>query len=149
MGFGDRFISYIRLLYKGAESLLKVGGSLTTPFSAEKGIRQGCPLSGLLYSIAIEPLLNTLRNRLGTSGFHLPGTDKHCQVSAYADDVTIFVTTNLGFSIVDDAYKLKPLFPASIIKNLGACGSGLGPAEPTNPLISVGITRGFLSSEFT
>ena len=38
MGFGDRFISYIQSLYEGAESLIKVCGSLTTPFSFKKGI---------------------------------------------------------------------------------------------------------------
>ena len=41
MGFGSQFISYIRILYEEAESLIKVCGSLTAPFSFEKGIRQG------------------------------------------------------------------------------------------------------------
>ena len=64
MGFGARFISYLQILYRGAKSLVKVYGSLTVPFSFEKGIRQGCPLLGLLYTIAIEPLLNNLRTKL-------------------------------------------------------------------------------------
>ena len=38
MGFGETFVSYINLLYQGAESLVKVCGSLTTPFSFHKGI---------------------------------------------------------------------------------------------------------------
>ena len=38
MGFGDRFISYLELLYSGAESLVKVCVSLTAPFLFEKGI---------------------------------------------------------------------------------------------------------------
>ena len=63
MGFGDFFISCIKLLYNDAEGLIKVCGSLTAPFPIEKGIRQGCPLSGLLYSIAIEPFLHLLRQR--------------------------------------------------------------------------------------
>ena len=58
MGFGDAFVSYIKLLCNGAQSLVKGCGSLTAPFAFDKGIRQGCPLSGLLYSIAIEPFLN-------------------------------------------------------------------------------------------
>ena len=64
MSFGARFISYLQILYGGAESIVKVYGSLTVPFSFKKGIRQGCPLSGLIYTIAIEPLLNNLRTKL-------------------------------------------------------------------------------------
>ena len=100
MGFGDTFISYIKLLYNGTESLVKVCGSLTAPFTFDKGIRQGCPLSGLLYSIAIEPFLNKLRKNLNNHSFLLPGTDKYCSVSAYADDISIFVTSDTGFKIV-------------------------------------------------
>lgn len=75
MGFGQNFISYVKLMYTETESMVKVGGSLTAPFPSfpfEKGIRQGCPLSGLLVSIAIEPLLHTLRNTLDDGGLKLP-----------------------------------------------------------------------------
>ena len=106
MGFGDKFISYINLLYRGAESLVKVCGSLTTPFPFDKGIRQGCPLSGLLYSIAIEPLLHRLRSNLDKHSFQLPGTDNYCSVTAYADDVTVFITSDSGFKILKDTYSL-------------------------------------------
>ena len=41
MGFGDRLISYIQSLYEGAESLIKVCGSLTTPFTFKKGYVKG------------------------------------------------------------------------------------------------------------
>ena len=43
MGFGDNFLSYIKLLYNNAQSLVKINSSLTSPFPFEKGIRQGCP----------------------------------------------------------------------------------------------------------
>ena len=81
MGFGDAFVSYIKLLYNGAQSLVKVCSSLTAPVAFDKGIRQGCPLSGLLYSIAIEPFLNQLRNNLNNLSFLLPGTDNFVSVS--------------------------------------------------------------------
>ena len=106
MGFGPRFISYLEILYRDAQGLVKVGGSLTSPFSFEKGIRQGCPLSGLLYSIAIEPLINILRQKLSTSCFTLPGSNLPCAVSAYADDVSVFVTSDRGFDAIEEAYNL-------------------------------------------
>ena len=107
MGFGRSFISYVQTMYSGTQSMVKVGNSLTSPFPFEKGIRQGCPLSGLLYSIAIEPFLHTLRAKLSDSGLLLPCTSsKSVVVSAYADDVTIFVTRDRDFEIVESVYDL-------------------------------------------
>ena len=110
MGFGDRFLDYLKILYSGSESLVKICGSVTAPFSVEKGIRQSCPLSGLLYSIAIEPFLNRLRAEVGDNGFRMPGANVSCSLSAYADDVFVLVfvlvTSERGFCVVGDTYGL-------------------------------------------
>ena len=106
MGIGDFFISCTKLLYNDAEGLVKVCGSLTAPFAFNKGIRQGCPLSGILYSIAIEPFLHLLRQRLNTHSLKLPCSDTYCSVSAYADDISIFVTADNAFSIISDVYDI-------------------------------------------
>ncbi len=39
-------------------------GGLSVPVKVHRGIKQGCPLSGQLYSIVTEPLLCKLRNKL-------------------------------------------------------------------------------------
>ena len=104
MGIGDFFISCVKLLYNNAEGLVKVCGSLTSPFPFQKGIRQGCPLSGLLYSIAIEPFLHMLRQRLDKHSFLIPETNNYISVSAYADDISIFVSTDEAFNIINDVY---------------------------------------------
>ncbi|KAI4872000.1 hypothetical protein NFI96_008836 [Prochilodus magdalenae] len=57
-GFGEVFMSWVRLLYTDASCLIKVGGGLSLPVPVRRGIRQGCPLSGQLYAIAVEPLLS-------------------------------------------------------------------------------------------
>lgn len=62
-GFGP-FISFVKLLYTDINSILKINVSLSRPFPVNRGIRQGCSLSGILYSIAIEPFLNVLRCQL-------------------------------------------------------------------------------------
>ncbi len=51
--FGTRFISLVMLVYNDIYSMLRINGSLTRPFPVTSGIRLGCPLSGLLYSISI------------------------------------------------------------------------------------------------
>lgn len=52
-GFGE-FISMIRLLYNDATCMIKIAGGLSVPVKVNRGIRQGCPLSGQLYSISLE-----------------------------------------------------------------------------------------------
>lgn len=54
-GFGEGFMSLLGLMYKEATRLVKVGVTLSCPVQVQRGIRQGCPISGQLYNIAIEP----------------------------------------------------------------------------------------------
>jgi len=57
-------VGNIKVLYNDIESILKVNGGLCAPFKVERGVRQGCPLSGILCSIAIEPLLCKIRENI-------------------------------------------------------------------------------------
>jgi len=88
-GLGSTFISYIKILYNNIYSVLKINNELVAPLSINKGIRQGCPLSGLLYALSIEPLLVSLRCRL--TGVSLSQLERPIKVLAYADDVCVFV----------------------------------------------------------
>lgn len=67
-------------------------GSLTRPFSVTWGIRQGCPLSELLYAISIEPLLVSLRNKLHSVNISSYPDLTPVKLTAYADDVTVFIS---------------------------------------------------------
>ena len=121
-----------------------MGGSLTPPISFEKGIRQGCPHSGLLYSIAIEPLLHTLRIKLNDIGLKSPcGSGHSIVVSAYADDITIFLTNDSGFDIVRDVYSLYSQASAARLNYAKSQGMWVGPwiSRSINPSISSGIMR--------
>ena len=69
--FSPGFIAMIQVLYRNIESMLKINGGLSGPFQVQRGVRQGCSLSGMLYSLAIEPLLHNIRNKL--SGVVFPG----------------------------------------------------------------------------
>ena len=51
--------------------MLKINGGLCCkPFKAERGIRQGCSMSGMLYSLSIEPMLHNVRGFI--DGLFLP-----------------------------------------------------------------------------
>ena len=72
--------------------MIKVNDGLCLPLRIGRGIQQGCPLSGILYSLCIEPLLIRLRSSL--MGFPVTPSEEPIIVSAYADDVCVAVCNN-------------------------------------------------------
>ncbi|CAM4639620.1 unnamed protein product [Lepidochelys kempii] len=62
-GFGPQFVGFLQVLYASVECLVKLNWTLTEPVSFGRGVQQGCPLSGQLYALAIEPFLCLLRRR--------------------------------------------------------------------------------------
>ncbi|KAL2096374.1 hypothetical protein ACEWY4_008522 [Coilia grayii] len=88
-GFCQEFVDKIRVLYCDIESILKVNGGLCAPFKVKRGVRQGCALSGMLYALALEPLLVKLRKEL--HGVKIPLCQNVCNLSAFADDVAVFI----------------------------------------------------------
>ncbi|KAI4871400.1 hypothetical protein NFI96_009402 [Prochilodus magdalenae] len=100
-GFRDAFVSWVRLLYAGASCLIKVRGGLSLPVEVGRGIRQGCPMSGQLYSIAVEPFLCLVRKRL--SGLCVGSS--LIKVSAYADDIAVVVRNEQDVASLRDALR--------------------------------------------
>ena len=67
-GFGQSYISWIKLLYRSPTASVRTNNILSKPFCLERSTRQGCPLSPLLFAIAIEPLAIALRLILNITG---------------------------------------------------------------------------------
>ncbi|CAM2112914.1 unnamed protein product [Caretta caretta] len=88
-GFGPQFVSFLQVLYASVECLVRLNWTLTEPVSFGRGVRQGCPLSGQLYALAIKPFLCLLRRRL--TGLVLREPELWLVLSAYADDVLLVV----------------------------------------------------------
>ncbi|CAM2117180.1 unnamed protein product [Caretta caretta] len=85
-GFGPQFVGFLQVLYANAECLVRLNWTLTELASFGQGVWQGCPLSGQLYALAIEPFLRLLRQRLV-----LREPELQLVLSAYADDVLLVV----------------------------------------------------------
>ena len=97
-GIPDHFINWIKVLYSNASALVNVNGFLTEPILLRRGVRQGCPLSSMLYVMVIEVLALQLRANPNIVGFQI-GQEKI--VSAhYMDDSTIIITQNRCFKEV-------------------------------------------------
>lgn len=59
-----------------AVSCVKVNGILTNVFRLERSVRQGCPLSAMLYALSAEPLAGLLQQNEDVKGVEVPGERK-------------------------------------------------------------------------
>ena len=88
-GYGQKFIQMIKVCYNDIQSKIKVNGLLSAPFTIMRSVRQGCPLSVLLYIIVAEVLAifiiaDTIVKRVQI-GTH------EIKIINFADDTTIFL----------------------------------------------------------
>ena len=91
-GFGPSFCRWVSIFYSNVFSRIICNGKLSTPVFLGRGVRQGCPLSPLLYVLTSEVLANQIRKNPAIEGFLLPGAGGlQFKISQYADDATNFV----------------------------------------------------------
>lgn len=89
-GFSPDFIDWVKLLYASPVASVHTNGLQSAPFPLHRGTRQGCPLSPLLFAIAIEPLAIWLRQEGGFEGITRAG--KAHKLSLYADDLLLYMS---------------------------------------------------------
>ena len=88
-GFGPDFCRWISTFYNGAFMQIILNNWLTPKISLERGVRQGDPLSPLLYVLCAEVLATLVRSSPEIEGFLLPGArGQQARVRLYADDTT-------------------------------------------------------------
>ena len=73
MGFGPAFIAWVSLFYHRVQSSVNVNGYLSPFYYLSRGVRQGYPLSPLLYVLASEVLAASIRANPRISGLSIPG----------------------------------------------------------------------------
>lgn len=101
MGFPESFIRTIQGLYDGAESVVIVNGESSGAFLIIRGVRQGDPMSCLLFNLAIEPLACALRNS-ALKGIKLPGLQERIIAMLFADDTTVYLNKEDDFGTLMD-----------------------------------------------
>ena len=89
-GLGEDFINMLKLIYHSPRASVLINGMLSAEFSVGKGVRQGDPISPLIFDLAIEPLAEAIRSHINISGIQV-GPINH-KIVLYADDVLLFVT---------------------------------------------------------
>ena len=96
----DFFINTVKALYQNAETKVAINGFMSEPYKIKRGIRQGDPLSCLLFDLGIEPLACLIRNDPNLKGFTVPGVDEPIKANFFADDTILFLSREDSFDYV-------------------------------------------------
>ncbi|KAH9274112.1 hypothetical protein BASA83_003414 [Batrachochytrium salamandrivorans] len=87
MGFPRRTLAFLKALYTSSSARARAESLLSDPFPVQRGVRQGCPLSGLLFNLFINDILD------GVVPITVPGLSRDTNPIRglmYADDVAVF-----------------------------------------------------------
>ena len=82
---------WIRILYDNPGSQVIANQELSEEFTLTRSVRQGCSMSPLLYTLILEPLLESIRQDKEIEGIKIPGGGEQ-KSKAFADD-TMMLTT--------------------------------------------------------
>lgn len=102
---GEHFCRWVRILYKNPTACVSVNRILSDNFPIKRSVRQGCPLSPLLYMIGIENLLESVREDPKINGTRLPGAPS-IKLTAYADDTTFFIDTIKSIELIIQKFEV-------------------------------------------
>ena len=111
--FGDKFINWVHMIFKQAKTSILTNGFRSSYFKISRSMRQGCPVSPLLFILQIEPLACAIRNNLNIKGIPMPFTDPETHVrvetkiNGYVDDGQLFVTSE---GSITECFKTLDMF---------------------------------------
>jgi hypothetical protein len=91
-------VKIVEDMYTGASSTVELKGERSDAIPWKCGVKQGCPLSPLLFNLCLEPLLQLLQRANRGEGFAVRAEDREVEfiVQAYADDVILISETPAG-----------------------------------------------------
>jgi hypothetical protein len=102
-------------------------GHATPFFKVERGIRQGCPISALLFILVVEVMANNIRKTSNIKGIQFRNID--IRITQLADDTTLFLKDRKSLENV-----------LNILNHLHRC-SGLKLNKSKTEVINLGITN--------
>ena len=102
--FGPSFIQWIKSLYTNIMSCVMNRGTSTGYFNIHRGVRQGDPISPMLFILSLEIFLIAMRSDNDIKGIIFG--NEECKSVSYADDLSCFLrdlasATNV-FNLLND-----------------------------------------------
>ena len=91
--FGSQFIKWVKVLCSNPTCQIKNNGHFSNKVKIKRGIKQGCPISALLFILIIEILAQVFRTDKMLKGIRINTSfgEKEFKSFQYADDITVFL----------------------------------------------------------
>jgi hypothetical protein len=89
LGAEGKFLNIIKAIYDKPTASITLNGEKLKPCPLKSGTRQACPLSPLLFNIALEFLARAIRQEEGIKGIQI-GKETG-KISLLADDMTLYL----------------------------------------------------------
>jgi len=99
--FPKQYIEWIKTFYNNINTCTINNGNISEFFNPERGVRQGCPLSPILFVISVELLAIEVRKNGKIRG--IKGKLGEHKISQFADDTTFFLHNSKD--TIDELYK--------------------------------------------
>ena len=87
--FGPNFLQWFKTIYSNISSCVLNNGHASHFFPLTRGVRQGCPLSGLLFVIGLDLLARAIKTHDCINGIIIGNHE--VKTTMYADDTTVFL----------------------------------------------------------
>ena len=94
--FGPNITKWISSLYNNVKSGVMNAGFMTNYFKVSRGVRQGCPLSPLLFVLAVEMLALKIRQNQLCWDIELRN-GQNATISQFADNTTLILEDTTSF----------------------------------------------------
>ena len=124
-GFNNTFCNWVKVILESATLSISINGSQNGYFKCKRGVRQGDPLSPLLFCIAEDVLSRSITKLVEQGRVSLISSSRHHNIPShvlYADDVMIFCKGNIA-----SVNALKDLF----IMYANVSGQYINPSKST------------------
>ena len=95
------FVEYLRSLYAEASITLQVADQTGDPLQQNRGVRQGDPLSPLLFNCVIDWAVASLDNEMGVK---VTKDGPRLNHLAFADDVVLVAESKIGIQHLCDQF---------------------------------------------
>lgn len=94
MNFGPRWVNWIKCIFESTKILVLINGATTEEFLPKRGLRQGDPLSPLLFNLVGEALSHLLVEGVRLNifrGIVIPDSTQVISHLQFADDIILFI----------------------------------------------------------
>ena len=89
MGIEGTYFNIVKAIYDKPRGNIILNGEKLKAFSLRSGIRQGCPLSPLLFNTVLEVLATAIREEKEIKGIQI--VKEEVKLSLFADDMILYI----------------------------------------------------------